>query len=152
MKIQLIYLENYDWLIKIFYHTTPEDADIILKELDEIDCEPEAFYKAADTLESGEINAGFTYTDENLTVSFIIINKTSSAKEFLNTMSHEITHVSQHIAQYRNIKPASEEVAYLVGDIAYEMYDVAKEFLCEHCRNINLYNFGKIKIKMKKES
>jgi len=90
----LIYLENYDWLIKIFYHSTPEDSDIILKELDDIDCEPGAFYKAADILESGEINAGFTYTDENLNVSFVIINETDSAKEFLNTMSHEITHVS----------------------------------------------------------
>jgi len=94
MIIQLIYLENYDWLIKIFYHATPEDSDIILRELDDIDCEPEAFYKAADTLESGEINAGFTYTDPDKTVSFIIINETESAKEFLNTMSHEITHVS----------------------------------------------------------
>jgi len=94
MKIQVIYLERYDWLIKIFYHTVPENADIILKELDDIDCEPDAFYKAADILESGEINTGFTYTDENKTVSFVIINETSSAKEFLNTMSHEITHVS----------------------------------------------------------
>ena len=152
MIVQLIYLEEYDWLIKIFYHATPEDADIILKELDDIDCEPDAFYQAADILESGEINAGCTYTDPEKTVSFIIINETDLAKEFLNTMSHEITHVSQHIAEYRKINPKSEEIAYLVGDIALEMYDIAKDFLCEHCRNINLYNFGKIKIKMKKGS
>jgi hypothetical protein len=63
MIIQLIYLEKYDWLIKIFYHTTPEDSDSILKELDDIDCEPDAFYTAADILESGEIDTGCTYTD-----------------------------------------------------------------------------------------
>lgn len=152
MIVQLIYLEKYDWLIKIFYHTTFEDSDVILKELDDIDCEPDAFYKAADILESGQMDTGCTYTDQEMHVSFIIISETSSAKEFLNTMSHEVTHVSQHIAEYYGLAPKSEEVAYLVGDIVYEMYDVAKEFLCEHCRSINFYNFGKMKVKMKKES
>jgi hypothetical protein len=32
------------------------------------------------------------------------------------------------------------------------MFDVAKEFLCEHCREMNFYNYGKMKIKIKKES
>ena len=151
MITQLIYLEKYDWLIKIFYHTTPEDSDIILKELDDIDCEPDAFYKAAEILESGEINTGCTYTDQEMHVSFIIINKTISAKEFLNTMSHEVTHVSQHIAEYYMLNPKSEEVAYLVGNIIQQMYDVAKDFLCDHCRGTYFYNYGKIKVKMKEE-
>ena len=109
------------------------------------------FYKAAEILESGEINTGCTYTDQEMHVSFIIINKTISAKEFLNTMSHEVTHVSQHIAEYYMLNPKSEEVAYLVGNIIQEMYDVAKDFLCDHCRGIYFYNYGKIKVKMKEE-
>jgi len=37
----------------VFYNTTPDDSEVILKELDDIDCEPESFYKAAEILESG---------------------------------------------------------------------------------------------------
>ena len=51
--IQLIYLEKYDWLIKVFYITNDTNIDLILKELDDIDCHPEIFYKIAEILESG---------------------------------------------------------------------------------------------------
>ncbi len=152
MIVQLIYLEKYDWLIKVFYNTTPEDSEVILKELDDIDCEPDAFYKAAEILESGRYNTGCTYTDVEKHVTFVIINETESAKEFLNTLAHEVTHIAMHLGEFYKIDYRSEEISYLVGDIIYEMYDTAKDFLCEHCRQINFYNYGKMKIKMKKGS
>lgn len=151
MTIQLIYLEKFDWLIKIFYNTNADDAEVILKELDEIECESNSFYKIAEMLESDNLNYGFTYSDTNLHVSMVGIGMTSSAKEFMNTMSHEITHVATHIVEYYQLFGAEEEIASLVGDICLEMYDIAKDFLCEHCRDITFYNFGKVKIKMKKE-
>lgn len=152
MIIQLIYLEKYDWLIKVFYNTTPDDSEVILKELDDIDCEPEAFYKAAEILESGVWNTGFTYTDTDKHVTFVTINETDSAKEFLNTLAHEVTHIAMHIGEFYKLDYHSEDISYLVGNIICEMYDSAKEFLCEHCRQINFYNYGKMKIKMKKGS
>ena len=51
--IQLIYLEKYDWLIKVFYITNHTNIDLILKELDDIDCHPEIFYEIAEILENG---------------------------------------------------------------------------------------------------
>jgi len=82
----------------------------------------------------------------------VTINETDSAKEFLNTLAHEVTHIAMHIGEFYKLDYRSEEIPYLVGNIISEMYDSAKEFLCEHCRQINLYNYGKIKIKMKRGS
>ena len=99
-------------------------------------------------LESDEFNTGFTYTDEDKQVTFIIIGKTTSAGEFFNTFIHEIGHAVTHIAEYVGISPYSEELQYLQGEIALQMFQEAKEFLCDHCR-MNFYNYGKVKIKIK---
>lgn len=150
MRTQLIYLDKYDWLIKVFYLINNPDIDQILDELDAIDCEPDTFYRAAEMLEEDEFNTGFTYTDEEKHVTFIIICKTTSADEFFNTFIHEIGHAAEHIAGYFGIKYFSEELQYLQGEIALQMFQEAKEFLCDHCR-MNFYNYGRVKIKIKGE-
>ena len=150
MKTQLIYLDNYDWLIKVFYLVKNPDIDLILGELDSIDCDPEAFYKAADMLEHDDYNTGFTYTDDEKRVTFIIISKTTSAAQFFNTFIHEIGHTSMHISEYIGINPYSEEIQYLQGEIAAQMFEKAKQFMCDSCR-INFYNYGKLKIKIKED-
>ena len=82
MIVQCCYLDDYDWLLKVFYEVDQNDSDLILKELDEIDCDPVAFYKLADLMESQALNFGFTYTDDSMRVTFIIIGKTTCASEF----------------------------------------------------------------------
>jgi hypothetical protein len=39
MIIQVIYLEDYDWLIKVYYAVTTYYSDEILDELESIGCE-----------------------------------------------------------------------------------------------------------------
>ena len=39
-----------------------------------------------------------------------------------------------HIAREDGIDPFSEELTYLAGDIGFNMFKIAKMFLCEHCR------------------
>ena len=82
MITQVVYLKDYDWLLKVFYEVDREDSDVILNELDQIDCDSEAFYALADQLENGNLNTGFTYTDSSMHVTFIIISKTTCAAEF----------------------------------------------------------------------
>lgn len=38
------------------------------------------------------------------------------------------------VAGTLNLDVFGEEYEYLVGDIGQEMFPVAKQFLCEHCR------------------
>lgn len=148
MRVQLVYLDEYDWLIKVFYLIEDPYIEGILDELDAIDCEPDAFYKAAEMLESDEYNTGFTYTDPSQHITFIIIGKATCADEFFNTFIHEIGHAAEHIATYYQIKYYSEELQYLTGEIALQMFKESKDLMCDECR-MNFYNYGKIKIKIK---
>jgi hypothetical protein len=56
-----------------------------------------------------KINTGFTYTDTDKHVTFIIIGLTDSVKEFVNTFDHEKGHAATHIAQYYDLNPYGEK-------------------------------------------
>lgn len=146
MVTQIVYLKDYDWLIKVFYEVTSDDADIILKELDDIDCPAEIYYSAAEMLEGDYPDTGFTYTSSFYQISFIIMMQSSCADEFQNTFDHEKGHAAHHIASELGLDKAGEEIQYLQGEIGKEMFKVAKRFMCDHCRT-NIVNYGKIKMK-----
>lgn len=146
MVVQIVYLEDYDWLIKVFYEVTSDDADIILNELDDIDCPSDIYYNAADMLEIGDFDTGFTYTSSVYRTSFIIMMQSSCADEFQNTFDHEKGHAAHHIASELDLDKAGEEIQYLQGEIGKEMFKVAKRFMCDHCR-VNIVNYGKVKMK-----
>lgn len=147
MITQCCYLDKYDWLVKVFYEVCREDADVILEELDAIDCEPDAFYALATMLEGDQYNQGFTYTDDELHITFIIIGKTTCASEFRNTFDHEKGHAVVHISRYFGIDPYGEEIQYLSQDLGEQMFKVAEQFMCDRCR-LNFYNYGKVKVKL----
>lgn len=146
MVVQIVYLEDYDWLIKVFYEVTSDDTDIILNELDDIDCPSDIYYNAADMLEVGDFDTGFTYTSSFYRTSFIIMMQSSCADEFQNTFDHEKGHAAHHIASELDLDKAGEEIQYLQGEIGKEMFKVAKRFMCDHCR-VNIVNYGKVKMK-----
>ena len=148
MRTQIVYLDKYDWLIKVFYLIEDPFIEGILGELDSIDCEPDSFYRAARMLEEGDLNSGFTYTDCEKHVTIMLIGKATSSAEFFSTFIHEIGHAATHIADYYMIGYDSEEIQYLTGEIALQMFQEAKDLMCDQCR-INFYNYGKAKIKIK---
>lgn len=146
MITQLVYLKDYDWLIKVFYEVSYEDADIILKELDDVDCESQFYYNAAEMLDQDEVDTAFTYTNSYMRVTFIVMMQSSCADEFQNTFDHEKGHAAQHIGAELHLDYEGEEIQYLQGEIGREMFKVAKQFMCDHCRT-NIVNYGKIKVK-----
>lgn len=146
MVVQIIYLEKYDWLIKAFYEATADDADLILKELDQIDCEPHIYYNAAEMLENNHLDTGFTYTTPDMRVTFIVMMESSCADEFQNTLDHEKGHAAQHIGYELNLDYEGEEIQYLQGEIGREMFKVAKRFMCDNCR-ISIDRYEKLKLR-----
>ena len=146
MVTQIIYLQKYDWLIKAFYEATSNDADIILDELDAIDCDSDIYYSAAEMLDNDSEDTGFTYTTPNMRTTFIVMMRSSCADEFQNTLDHEKGHATQHIGYELMLDYEGEEIQYLQGEIGREMFKVAKRFMCDTCRT-NIINYGKIKVK-----
>lgn len=147
MITQCCYLDKYDWLIKVFYEVKSEDIEIILNELDDMDCDPISFYKLADLFEDDPVNSGFTYTDTSKHVTFIILSKTTCAAEFQSSLDHEKGHCAVHIAEYFNLDLLGEDYQYLQGEIGRQTFLVAKRFLCDNCR-ISFNNYRQIKMKI----
>ena len=134
MIVQDIYLEDYDWSIRVYYAVHEYFISNILIDLLDIDCDEESFFRIKRLMETGKDNIGFTYTNTEMGASLMLIGKTDSSDEFQDTFDHEKGHLVMHISSALGIDPYSEEYQYLAGEVGKRMFKVAKKFLCDHCK------------------
>ena len=127
-------LEDWNWKVRVFYIVDTIPIDFVLEELESIGSTADDLEAATLTLDGNLENKGLTFSNVFTRESIIVIGVTSCPAEFQHTYDHEKLHLAMHIAREDKIDPYSEELAYLVGDIGYNMFPVAKKFLCEHCR------------------
>ena len=116
----------YNWSITILYETTCDDINIIIKTLKEINCPKYYIERALDNLEECKLNSGLTYSNLNLKSSVIIVNKTSSFAQLINTISHEYYHLICHISKTLNIED-EEELANLNGNLNMRSYKIVEK-------------------------
>ena len=126
MILQNIYLDVWDWYLRVFYDI--DDLNEAVSELESVGCPEDLIYCVKERLKGR--NTGFTYSDIKYRFSIIIISKTSGSSEFYNTLDHEKLHVLLHISEACNINLDSEEFEYLSGEIAERLYPVSKQFIC----------------------
>lgn len=134
MEKQILYIKPYKWKVTIFYDTKPQDVGIVIDILYKLGCSEDEIEKSYRNITSGDANNGLTYSNIEMRESVLSLGYTDSKSQFLNTFSHELTHLCQHICKYYNISPYGEEAAYLAGDIGQRMFPVARKFICGHCR------------------
>lgn len=111
----------HDWDVTILYECTCDDIDYIIETLMDINCPNVFLNEALNNLEACKLNIGLTYSNLNLRSSVIIVNKTSSFAQLINTISHEYYHLICHIAKAFEIED-EEELAYLNGDLNMRSY------------------------------
>ena len=116
----------YNWRITILYETTCDDIDFIIKILKDIKCPVLYIDEALDNLENCKLNTGLTYSNLNLKSSVIIINKTSSLAQLVNTISHEYFHLITHISKGLHIED-EEELASLNGNLNMRTYNLIED-------------------------
>lgn len=124
----------YDWNITILYDCTCQDIDDIIETLKEIYCPIKYIKEALNNLKSCKLNIGLTYSNITLKSSVIVINKTSSIPQLINTISHEYFHLIQHIAKALEIED-EEELAYLNGDLNMYSYQFIEKFKSKQALN-----------------
>ena len=71
----------------------------------------------------GTLDIDLTYSNFDLKSSVIIINKTSSKAQLINSISHEYFHLLNHFQQFINIKD-EEELATLNGNLNMHSYEI----------------------------
>ena len=141
MLVQDIYLEDWDWTVKVFYAVDTYYIDEILGELESIGCTGYELVKAEETFMEGDYNLGLTYSNVLGRCSVVVIGLTTSSAEFQNTWDHEKGHLAMHISGALDINVYSEEFEYLTGEIGQLMFPYAKHFLCDCCRKDFIKDF-----------
>lgn len=134
MIIQNVYLEDWDWYIKVYYAVDTFYMDSILGELESMGCSRKKLNNIENTLTEYPYNNGLTYSNVAYRWSLVVIGITESPEEFQNTFDHEKGHLAMHIAETDNMDIFGEEYQYLVGEIGKQLFPIAKKFMCEHCR------------------
>ena len=109
------------WKVTILYECTCDDIDYIIKTLKQVNCPKIYIKEALVNLETCSLNTGLTYSNIKLKSSIIVINKTSSFAQLINTVSHEFYHLICHISKALKIKD-QEELAYLNGRLNMQSY------------------------------
>lgn len=127
-------LPKYGWFVRVYYAVTGYYVDEIIGRLMDIGCDGKYLENARKSLSAGDLDSGITFSNEQTGETVIVIELTSSAKEFLKSLRHEAGHLAAHIAQADDIDPYGEEIQYIGDDIIEEMWPVARHFLCDDCR------------------
>jgi len=111
----------YDWKVVILYECSCDDIDYIIETLTDINCPNKYIKEALNNLETCNLNIGLTYSNIALQSSVIVVNKTSSFAQLINTIAHEYYHLICHISKFLEIED-EEELAYLNGDLNMRSY------------------------------
>lgn len=129
MKRQIIHIPEYEWTAYVYYDTTQYDTDEILNKLYSLGCSEKGILRTRKQLLGGGYNNGFTYSNRSLKQSVVSLGRASEFAQFLNSFVHELQHLSTHIAQANGINLDGEEICYLSGWIAQEMYPILIHYL-----------------------
>lgn len=132
---QKIVLPEYgDWEIYIYCAITHYAADEIMDKLREIGIGRLKARQAYKNLSSGKLNTGLCYSNYRRRQSVVVIAKTTTAAQFVNSWHHELEHLEKDIGAVFNLDPNGEDIAYLSGEIAMEMFPKIRHLLCDGCR------------------
>lgn len=131
---QDFYLDKEDWHVTVYYAVTHYDVGEIARAMLEAGAREKDVARAEENLSRGNPNTGLCYS--GLGRSVLVVSVASSPAQFINSLFHEVHHLTSHMAERIGYDLRGEEVCYLAGGIAARMYPVAKQFLCE-CRRHN---------------
>lgn len=134
MKRQHFTDEPTEWRVNIYYIVTRLNADEILYRLAAIGCSGQDLARAEQNLTSGKCDTGLTYTNRSTRQSVVVIARTSCALEFMQSLTHELGHLANHIAQAFNIPLSGEEVRYICDRLIEQTWPVSRRLLCDCCR------------------
>ena len=76
----------YNWNVTVLYECSCDNIDFIIETLQDIKCPNRYIKEALNNLETCNLNIGLTYSNIKQKSSIIIINKTSSFAQLINTI------------------------------------------------------------------
>lgn len=123
------------WVVDFLFAIDRYDPDGAIACLRDAHAPRSIIDQAIGLMEQGNLNTGFTYSNELFYRSVVCIGPTSSGAEFIDTLTHEIHHLAVAIAGELGVDLESETPAYLAGDTMRAFAEVVCELGCSHCRH-----------------
>lgn len=133
MKTGDLSIEKYKWKVRLYLAVTDYYIDDILESLASIYCPHKIMRRAAEKMAARRLDTGFTYSNERLRQSVMVVGLTSSPAEFLDSFEHELRHLVDDIAKADGLQLAGEDVAYLTGDTNRTLWPIVHNFICCKC-------------------
>ena len=114
---QEIYLERYDWEVHVMYDVHSKDAMNVRRYLRGLGCSGIPLEDACNIVLECKPNKGITYSNVDIRKTVVVIGWATSKAEYMNSLSHEMLHVVQHISEQFLINMYGEEACYLLGGL-----------------------------------
>jgi len=112
-----VHFDKYRWSVEVFIILSQPNIEDIMSAVEHAGGSQKVLKQAYANLME-DYNSGFTYTSSKYRKSIMVVNRSSSMEEFINTYNHEKNHVEMHMCEELGIDPYSEEAAYLSGNMA----------------------------------
>lgn len=122
------------WVVDFLFAISDYDEAGVLSCLYEIKAPASVMERAERIMDSGRFNRGFTFGNSDLRRAVVVVGPTTSGRQFQNTFSHEIDHLSDIIAMSLGTRFDPEGTAYITGDTTMELAEVVCKLGCDHCR------------------
>lgn len=116
-----VYFDKYRWSVEVFIILSRPDIAEIMSAVKRAGGSKKVIESASANLRE-DFDSGFTYSSPKYRKSIMVVNRSSSMEQFINTYNHEKNHVEMHICEELGIDPYSEEAAYLSGNMAQQLF------------------------------
>ena len=116
------YIGKIGWEIECYVTTDNSMLEEILFKLENLGCSRKTMQRAK-TILSKQYDSGFAFSNLEMRKSLMIINKSTSMEEFVNTYNHEKNHIEMHICEELEIDPYDEVAADLSGCLAQRLFN-----------------------------
>lgn len=128
---QEIDIDGY-WLVTVIYLPQYEHIGMVAEAFRKLGCK-ESDIATICHLVGDEWNKGATFTNSARRRTVTVIGRSTSWKEFFNTVMHETKHIVDDIVMSYNMMNYGEPPAYLQGEIGRQMAPVIKRLSCPCC-------------------
>lgn len=121
------------WQVDFLFAPDGYDEEEVLTFLYDMDAPRSVSLRAYRIMEGRFKNRGFTYSSNMHRKVLVVVGPTTSSKQFLNTLTHEVRHVADAIAKSVGHDLDSEAPAYMTGDAVMALAEVVCRLGCPSC-------------------
>ena len=125
------YIGERDWWIMASFDIKEKNLGDIYNALMASGCPDDEARHACMVL--SRKNNGYAFTSPEGQFTLLFASETTSADEMFGTIMHELKHCVEHISDYYDVSPKSEEAAYLQGEIARNLFPAVAMAVCPKC-------------------